>query len=69
MAVHRYERWTAAEDQRLLELLAAGKSMVLIAAALKRPQKSLQQRLQNSRRITRSSLVRLCETRSPEKDR
>jgi Myb-like DNA-binding domain len=44
MAAQRPDPWKNEEDLRLLELVEAGKSWVLIAAKLKRSIKSLQDR-------------------------
>jgi hypothetical protein len=44
-AGRRTSNWTANEDQRLLELVAAGKSWVFISANLKRPAKTARNRL------------------------
>jgi hypothetical protein len=45
MAVqHRGSNWTADEDRRLLDLIEAGKSWVLISANLKRTGKSVRER-------------------------
>jgi Myb-like DNA-binding domain len=44
-AARRGTNWTAEEDQRLLKLVEAGKSWVLISANLKRTAKSAQARL------------------------
>jgi hypothetical protein len=45
MAVqHRGTNWTPEEDRRLLDLIEAGKSWVLISANLRRPVKSVQDR-------------------------
>jgi len=42
MAVqHRGSNWTAEEDRRLLDLIAAGKSWTLISGTLKRSMKSV----------------------------
>jgi DNA-binding NarL/FixJ family response regulator len=42
MAVqHRESNWTAEEDRRLLDLIAAGKSWTLISGTLKRSMKSV----------------------------
>lgn len=42
MAVqHRGSNWTAEEDRRLLDLIAAGKSLTLISGTLKRSMKSV----------------------------
>jgi hypothetical protein len=42
MAVqHRGSNWTAEEDRRLLDLIAAGKSWTLISATLRRSMKSI----------------------------
>ena len=45
MARNSNERWTPAEDKRLLKLRADGKSNVLIAAALHRSLSSVQGRI------------------------
>jgi hypothetical protein len=51
MAVqHRGSNWTADEDRRLLELVEAGKSWVFISANLKRPAKTVRDRLAYLRR-------------------
>jgi hypothetical protein len=44
-AARRQSNWTADEDQRLLELIEAGKSWVFISANLKRPASSARGRL------------------------
>jgi hypothetical protein len=44
MAIHRGDHWTPEEDRRLIELIDGGKSSVLIAALLKRNQRSIQDR-------------------------
>jgi DNA-directed RNA polymerase alpha subunit len=44
MAKHRGNNWTLEEDRRLLDLIEAGKSWVLISAILKRPVKSVRDR-------------------------
>jgi hypothetical protein len=44
-AARRASNWTANEDQRLLELVEAGKSWVFISANLKRPAKTARNRL------------------------
>jgi hypothetical protein len=42
MAVqHRGSNWTAEEDRRLLDLIAAGKSWTLISGTLRRSMKSV----------------------------
>lgn len=42
MAVqHRGSNWTAEEERRLLDLIAAGKSWTLISATLRRSMKSI----------------------------
>jgi Myb-like DNA-binding domain len=45
-AARRQSNWTPEEDRRLLELVEAGKSWVLISANLKRSLKSVQDRAQ-----------------------
>ena len=45
MARNSNERWTPAEDKRLLKLRADGKSNILIAAALRRSLSSVQGRI------------------------
>ena len=42
MGSHRSEHWKPEEDVRLIELIEAGKSWVLISALLKRSVKTLQ---------------------------
>jgi hypothetical protein len=44
-AAPRGSKWTFDEDQRLLKLVEAGNSWVLISANLKRPEKSARVRL------------------------
>ena len=44
-AGRRTSNWTANEDERLLELVEAGKSWVFISANLKRPAKTARNRL------------------------
>jgi hypothetical protein len=44
-AARRQSNWTAEEDRRLLELVAARKSWVFISANLKRPERSARERL------------------------
>jgi len=47
MAVqHRGSNWTPEEDRRLLDLIEAGKSWLLISANLKRTVKSIRDRAQ-----------------------
>jgi hypothetical protein len=55
MASNSSKQWTPEEDKRLLELEAAGKSRVLIAAALRRTVKSIPSRL---------SLLKLRQTKA-----
>ena len=43
-AARRASNWTPDEDRRLLELIEAGKSWVLISANLRRAVKSVQDR-------------------------
>jgi len=43
-AARRQSNWTAEEDRRLLELVEARKSWVLISANLKRPARSARDR-------------------------
>ena len=51
MAVqHRGTNWTPEEDRRLLELIEAGKSLVFISANLKRPVKTIRDRISQMRR-------------------
>jgi hypothetical protein len=42
---HRGTKWTPDEDQRLFEMMKAGKSLVFISANLKRPAKTILDRL------------------------
>jgi Myb-like DNA-binding domain len=49
-AQRRQSNWTADEDQRLLKLVEAGKSWVFISANLKRPAKTIHDRLAYLRR-------------------
>jgi hypothetical protein len=42
---HRGTKWTPEEDQRLFEMMKAGKSLVFISANLKRPAKTILDRL------------------------
>jgi hypothetical protein len=44
LTVHRMGRWTPEEDRRLLEMVARGKSWLLVAANLKRPKGSVRTR-------------------------
>jgi hypothetical protein len=46
----RGSKWTSDEDQRLLKLVEAGKSWVFISANLKRPAKTIHDRLAYLRR-------------------
>lgn len=55
MPLNRNRPWTANEDKRLLELQASGRSIMLIAAALKRSQAAVDGRLYVLRR--RASVV------------
>jgi len=51
MAVqHRGTNWTPEEDRRLLDLIEAGKSWVFISANLKRPAKTIRDRISQMRR-------------------
>jgi hypothetical protein len=51
MAVqHRGTNWTPEEDRRLLDLIEAGKSRVFISANLKRPVKTIRDRISQIRR-------------------
>ena len=51
MAVqHRGTNWTPEEDRRLLELIEDGKSLVFISANLKRPVKTIRDRISQMRR-------------------
>ena len=50
MGSHRSEHWKPEEDMRLIELIEAGKSWVLISAILKRSVKTLQDRSRLLRR-------------------
>jgi DNA-directed RNA polymerase alpha subunit len=50
MAHHRGNNWTPEDDRRLLDLIAAGKSWVLISANLKRSEKSVRVRANYLRR-------------------
>jgi hypothetical protein len=51
MAVqHRGTNWTPEEDRRLLDLIEAGKSWVFISANLKRPVKTIRDRISQMRR-------------------
>ena len=54
MGSHRSEHWKPEEDVRLIELIEAGKSWVLISAILKRSVKTLQDRSRLLRRRTDS---------------
>jgi hypothetical protein len=49
-AQRRETNWTPEEDRRLFELIEAGKSWVLISAKLKRPTKTIHDRLSYLRR-------------------
>jgi hypothetical protein len=49
-AQHRGTNWTPEEDRRLLDLIEAGKSLVFISANLKRPVKSIRDRVSQMRR-------------------
>ena len=49
MAKNSSKQWTPEDDKRLLELHAAGKSRISIAAALRRTVKSIPSRLSNLR--------------------
>jgi hypothetical protein len=49
-AQRRQSNWTRDEDQRLLKLVEAGKSWVFISANLKRPAKTIHDRLAYLRR-------------------
>jgi Myb-like DNA-binding domain len=49
-AARRGTNWTPEEDQRLLELIRAGKSWVFISANLKRPAKTARERLAHLQR-------------------
>jgi hypothetical protein len=52
MAVqHRGSNWTAEEDRRLLDLIAAGKSWTLISATLKRSMNPVKLRAKTLRLI------------------
>jgi hypothetical protein len=44
MSAHRARPWNLEDDQRLIELVEAGKSWVLISAILRRSIRSLQDR-------------------------
>ncbi len=46
----RGQKWMEDEDRKLLDLIAAGKSWVLISAILRRSQKSVRTRVQTLRR-------------------
>jgi Myb-like DNA-binding domain len=51
MAVqHRGTNWTPEEDRRLLDLIEAGKSWVFISTNLKRPVKTIRDRISQMRR-------------------
>ena len=52
MGSHRSEHWKPEEDMRLIELIEAGKSWVLISAILKRSVKTCTARNCNNRRAT-----------------
>jgi Myb-like DNA-binding domain len=47
---HRGTNWTPEEDRRLLDLIEAGKSWVFISANLKRPVKTIRDRISQMRR-------------------
>jgi hypothetical protein len=49
-AMRRQGNWTPEEDQRLFDLIEAGKSWVFISANLKRPAKTIHDRLAYLRR-------------------
>jgi Myb-like DNA-binding domain len=51
-AARRQSNWTPEEDRRLLELVEAHKSWVFISANLKRPAKSVRNRLASLLRQT-----------------
>ena len=55
--LHRGSNWTAREDRQLLDLLAVGKSWVLISVSLKRPLKSVQVRARHLKRKSNKSSV------------
>ena len=52
MVTHGSDHWKPEEDKRLIELVEAGKSWVLISAILKRSVKTLQNRHRLLRRRT-----------------
>jgi hypothetical protein len=49
-AQRRQNNWTPEEDRRLFDLIEAGKSWVFISAKLKRPEKTIRDRLAYHRR-------------------
>ncbi|HVI77294.1 MAG TPA: hypothetical protein VM715_03880 [Candidatus Acidoferrum sp.] len=59
---HRGTKWTPEEDQRLFELMKAGKSLVFISANLKRPAKTILDRL---RRLKAKGLFRVGKKNPP----
>jgi hypothetical protein len=55
MARNRNNRWTGDLDRQLLEMKAAGKSVLAIAAAFKRSCAAIEQRLYLLRRLQRKA--------------
>jgi Myb-like DNA-binding domain len=49
-AARRQDNWTPEEERRLFDLIEAGKSWVFISANLKRPAKTIRDRLAYLRR-------------------
>ncbi len=49
-ALRRRRNWTPEEDRRMFDLIEAGKSWVFISANLKRPAKTIRDRLSYLRR-------------------
>jgi hypothetical protein len=54
-AARRGTNWTPKEDRRLFDLIEAGKSWVFISAKLKRPAKTIHDRLSYLRRQARKA--------------
>jgi hypothetical protein len=53
--LHRGRNWTPEDDRKLLDMVEAGKSWVLMAAVLRRSQKSVKDRARTLRRLSRET--------------
>jgi hypothetical protein len=54
-AARRQDNWTPEEERRLFDLIEAGKSWVFISANLKRPAKTIRDRLAYLRRRSKKA--------------